>query len=169
MMGQLKTIINTVLRIGLTGLFFRGMLSGPIPELKYSLYQETTRLPVDQVFRDYYGYRVSFSDSQGLVHERIFRSDYGFGKKVPKNIPQNERNNFKFLEDEHSAFIIKDLPQGRRGYVNIATFNQEAWFFIPQTINHAEVHIPQNQNISPGYEAISSGKSTTYHNMGEIR
>ena len=162
-----RTVKNCALGIGLAGLVFRGVFGGITP-LGYSIYRGYGTTPVDQVFEDHNGYRASFRDSNGLVLENKFIKRHEF-KKVPKSIPDGVRERFKFLDNENYAFVIKDLPAGTRGYVNYAEFVEEAFLFLPEYTCHAEIHLPIDQNLTAGIEAVSSGKTTTYKNMGEVK
>ena len=165
----MKTLTKILMNTGLTLFAVRALFGGCTP-LRYSNYDYGNRLPVDQVFSTHNGYQISYADSSKLNHEINFsKDDAQFGKKIPADIPQNVRTNLHYLDNKMTAFVIRDLSPGSRGYVDFACWNQECSLFVPKSICHAEIHIPTNQKLEPGYEAVRAGKSTTYYQMGEIQ
>ena len=166
----MKTLTKILMNTGLTVLAVRTLFGGFTP-LKYSYYSgEYWTCPVDQVFSTHRGYETSHSDENGVVHKINFSEDSNMPfTKIPKSIPAEVRKDFKYFGSDCRAIVIKDLSPGSRGYARVIDWTEEFLLFIPSRAYHAEIHIPRNQKLEPGYEAVHVGKSTTYHQMGEIK
>ena len=149
---------------GLAGLLaFAGCEDSESPEKpKYLGYEEH---PVDQVFKDCYGYRALFTDKESIVRERKYR-DYKDRVTRPREVPEDIKRNFLYFEKDlnHEVFVIKDLEEGQRGFARAIKYSIfRHW--DPRT--YAEIHIPKNLRISPGIDA-TGGKFSRDVPMYEV-
>jgi hypothetical protein len=146
---------TTVGSMGLVGLLTQSGCSK-----KYINYEEH---PVDQVFRDYNGYRTLFTDKENVVRERKY-CNYEQAKR-PRNVPQEIRKKFLYFENDFSSevFVIKDLEGEKRGFASVIYYNS----FGGSSRTYAEIHIPKSQKISPGID-VTGGKSSQDVQIYEI-
>ena len=134
---------------------------------KDEFYEGYSRHDVDQVFRDDRGYRVYYDDGEGIVQElkysRFFevqeRSIYE--ENLLKQVPEEDRKKLKVnLKPNHPhVVIIKDLPNQTQGFAHVLSFatrynfdDGEHYPWNYYTFHHAEIHLPKDQNLSPGNE-----------------
>ena len=129
----------------------------------YLSYQEH---PVDNVFRDYDGYRVYFTDGNNVVREREYRSDLVWSVKRPKDVPEDVKKRFLYFEKDLSneVFVIKNLEEGQRGFARVITYLPKA---RKRLETYTEIYIPKSQKISPGKD-ITPGKFPKEIPMHEI-
>ncbi len=140
------------------------------PELCFEGFEQH---PVDQVFRDFRGYRVYFTDSRGVYLEKDYPEPWiGVGVSYyPPDVPPEIKEKFVYLTHENVdsvATIIKDLEPFQRGYANVLHYTAEKWDIHPAPQASLEIHLPKNEQLSPGY-SCTGGKNPTYPPMGEIK
>ncbi len=150
-----RQFLDTACNIIIGGVIFGGF-SGLLMYLgkqtnKYSEYKEH---PVDQVFRDYDGYRIEYRTGENsLCSEKYLdRGDrYGLKIKRPKDVPPAIKDQFLYLEKDFSneVFIIKDLEEESKGFVRVLSYIRKNMGTEFQSA-YAEIHIPKSQQVIPG-------------------
>ncbi len=127
--------------------------------------------PVDQVFRDFRGYRILFTDEQNVVRERRYDDDatyFGFPQR-PNDVPETIAAKFSLLSTDFTSqvFVIKDLEEGARGVARVLKsqiYRSDRGSVLQ---DYAEIHIPKNQKIGPGIDR-TGGKFSQDIQMHEI-
>jgi len=129
--------------------------------------------PVDQVFRDWNGFRTYFTGEKGLVREnRYLNHNYEgvdeYLENAFKGISEENKNRFNLLGEANrngeSVRIIKDLDTGTRGFVNALMYDNPRL----TRANYVEMHLPKDGKLSSGI-GITGRKNPIYPNMGEIK
>jgi hypothetical protein len=120
---------------------------------------------VEQVFRDYGGYRTYSSREDGKVVEERFPFSYCRGWINYNKIPVETRQRFKCLEEQtknHSedAVVVKDLGSNEQGRVDILCGNGVRLY--------AEIHLPKEGRLEPGIGS-ASGKVKRNFEIEEIK
>jgi len=144
------------------------------------------RYNIEQVFRDHDGYRVYHKDNDGRLVEEKYYSSRWRDRQNPleyyRSMPEHKKD-FKSLNIEaelHDGRLVqvyKDLKAGEEPYVMVLETwtNCSAWDgelnpngSQPVLLQYAEIHLPQDENISAGNE-VYGGKYKTTSPMGEIK
>ncbi len=142
---------------------------------------------VEQVFRDHNGYRIYHKTDDGrLIEEKYF--EFGF-QSLHYDDPKSSdfykemheyKSEFKSLSNTFSdgcVQVYKDLKPGEKAYALVLETKVHRSSFdysltpngsIEDKMYYVEVHMPENNNISPGNETWG-GKYKTTSPMGEIR
>ena|SRR3989338_4153012 len=137
-------------------------------------YKGYSRHDVDQVFRDHNGYRTCYDDEQGIVHEKKYLDRYAWDWRSRNNwelylkemlplIPEADKNNFK-ADFQEPVVVIKDLSPETAGFAHVLKFQRDGMY----PLEIAEIHLPKDQNLSPGNE-MYGGKQKTYNPMHEVK
>ncbi len=143
-------------------------------EIKYGGFKQH---PVEQVFRDYYGYRTYYTDESAVLQENIYSQYTCFGKEFfPQDTPLGIKSQFKYLNSkgistDDAVKVIKDLNNGERGYALILQYRCEGMnkqSYLPDPASFVEIHLPRDAQLSPGY-STTGGKNPTFPPMGEIK
>ena len=171
---------------GLMGIVAAGIIGGCYRDRDHNEFQSYDSHPVDQVFRDHDGFRLIYTDGEGILRENKYFStlinlDNGLkvfvenmpeeiGKKFKYNAPLEFREVYEESRPEfHQPFlIIKDLKEGERGFANTIKHKYVRRKFIDLERSYIEVHLPRNQNISPGNE-VFGGKFKVESEMHEVK
>ncbi len=132
--------------------------------------------PVDQIFRDHDGYRVYFTEADGLVRETKY-FDHIHCAPTPTIIDWSNEwspRDFKRTPScDEAVSIFKDLPAGTRGFAKIMTVTGTYDNYVglnrcEGTGQFVEIHLPKEATLSPGH-ATYGGKYQTHEPMGEVR
>ena len=137
---------------------------------KHNKYESFESHPVDQVFRNYDGVSLFYSDAKGLVHEMIYSGSLKEIESIIEEVPQEISGKFKYLEGKakNGPYIIKDLAERERGYANILVYDYIRASNVDIRKTCIEVHLPRNQNISLGNE-VFGGKLRIEAEMNEVK
>lgn len=166
---------------GLVGIIGAGIVGG-CGEREHNEYIGFESHPVDQVFRDHDGFRLIYTDEEGILRENRYSSillNPDYRREVHlENIPDEVRKKFRYnaslgLEEGyreycHPTCIIKDLKEGERGFANTIRYKFIRARDYDLEKSYTEVHLPKNQNISPGNE-VFGGKFRVKAEMHEVK
>ncbi len=173
---------------GLVGIVGVGFLNGCDGDRDHNEFLSYDSHPVDQVFRDQCGFRLIYTDGEGILRENKYSStlinlDNGLkvfvenmpeeiGKKFKYNAPLEFKEVYEKIyrnnEFPQPFLIIKDLKEGERGFANTIKHIYVRQKLIDLERSYTEVHLPRNQNISPGNE-VFGGKFKIQAEMNEVK
>ncbi len=159
---------------------YQQMIEGPrirehqqacaITENTTPLEVKVSRYPVEQVFRDHGGYRVYFTASDGLIQEETYAENQCWSdlSAMPIHIARYYAENriiggtqFKGLAEHRCVAIYRDLPPQTPGRAAILEFKLAGCGRRPrsdeQTQRYVEIHLPQDQSLSPGIHRYNAG------------
>ncbi|MDO8508490.1 MAG: hypothetical protein Q7S27_02280 [Nanoarchaeota archaeon] len=167
---------------GLVGLVAGSLLNGC--DRTHNEYLGFESHPVDQVFRDHDGFRLIYSDGEDILRENkylstLLNSDNRLGvllenmpdevrKKFKYDAPQEQQNYEPYFHCPPSILIIKDLKEGERGFANTVRYSYVREGSDDFERAYTEVHLPRNQNISPGNE-VFGGKLKIEAEIHEVK
>ena len=172
MLGKAILIICGVLTAGgIAGGIYRAA------ELDKSCYESTAQLdshqvtihPIDQVFRDYNGWRVYSrdpNDSHNLVEEDRYFDGHKHNLHGLKLAEIPEFHQLKALGRSPDFVVFRDLPENAQAQLVKLTYNMTNCSHNPFT--HIEVHLPENQGISPGYDSNRDVHNPHHQPMQEV-
>ena len=148
---------NLIKQLAITGLAALTFgLSGCKNDVKYDSYR---KIDVDQVFKNSWGYELIHRDKEKMMRiENVGHACQGIdfasiSKEVDTSLKLIKRVGVSAWDFNHIyTTIFQDLPQNERGYAYIVKF---------AGCSVAEVHLPENQGLTPGNEIIHCGKSCT--------
>jgi len=133
--------------------------------------------PVDQVFRDFYGYRTYFTDESAVQHEQEYRSyTCPENQFFPQDTPPRVKSQFRYLNPEaigedDAIKVIYDLNNDKRGYALVLNYRCEGLnnprYNINNLLSFVEVHLPKDAKLNPGYSS-TGGKNPSFSPMNEI-
>ena len=128
--------------------------------------------PVDQVFRDHNGFRLIYTDPEGLVIEKKYKEEDYPHKDIEniEEVPEDVAKKFRYLDSrvKEGSSIIKDLKEGEKGFANVLLFNKIRFTENDRKSAYVEVHIPINKDISPGNE-VYGGKYRIENPLHEVK
>lgn len=170
---------------GLVGLIGAGIVGGCKTDRDHNEYLGFESHPVDQVFIDHDGFRLLYTDKdEVLIEKRYFSSLFdpkNVERKSVENAPEESIESIKkfsysppFTNTNVSKWswrnllIIKDLKEGERGFVLNLKYNMVRNANENVETAYTEVHLPRNQNISPGNE-VFGGKLRVEAEMHEVK
>src|SRR3989339_175979 len=155
-----KISLGTILSLSLLGI---GCEEDRSPIGVQSASVET--IPVDQVFRDTYGFRVYATNTNEELIETNFDANnqwsWNFGKRVVSTPMLKE---FKGRPEEDAVKIFKDLKEGERGYAKTMKY-QVLGSKLRREYAYTEIHLPRSSSLIPGNDSHKQGKHTTHSPM----
>ncbi len=171
---------------GLVGIAAAGIICGCDGDRNHNEFLSYDSHPTDQVFRDHDGFRLIYTDGEGILRENKYFSalinlDNGL-KVFVENMPEEIGKRFKYntplefsivyeespIELPQPFLIIKDLKEGERGFANTIKHKYVRQNLIDLERSYTELHLPKNQNISPGNE-VFGGKFKVESEMHEVK
>ena len=167
---------------GLVGIIGAGIVGGCKTDRDHNEYLGFDSHPVDQVFRDHTGFRLLYTDEDGVLIEKMYFSRLFDPKNVERkpveSAPEEYIRRFSysppFTNDNvdkwswRNLLIIKDLKEGERGFILNLKYNMVRSAKDNVETVYTEVHLPKNQNISPGNE-VFGGKLRIEAEMHEVK
>jgi len=163
----MKQFLNFILFVGFLAALF-SIIGCDNGDNEYRNYREH---PVDQLFRDHNGIRVYYVDERGVYVEKRYGEGF-YRARTLANVPLEIQENFQPIsrsDVERGWTIFKDLEVGERGYAHVIFYE----YMVPGDSNryttYVEIHLPEDQGISPGNEQFGTLKHRKFQPMSEIK
>lgn len=162
--GKLKNLARTIRDYSILASILGGMGYCSVKGCEYLTREHTKYVsfethPVDQVFRNSWGYTIRWTNNKDIDEERGYSHYYSDRPKNIDGIPQEINKRFAPFESEDTPIVIRDLEDGARGFTEVLMYEHSRGPSERDNRLIVQIHLPKSTRVSPGIEELGKGRT----------